>query len=72
MDKITSLDQLSEVLLKTSNNTIITPQYVYLADELEKMLSLFSAFPENDIQVLFALKANNHIPLVKKLINCVR
>lgn len=49
-------------------NNKITPSFHYLPEETEKNIKLFNSFLDNDVDIFYAIKANNYAPLVRRLI----
>lgn len=45
-----------------------TPGYLYFPEELDKNIRVFNKLLENDIEIFYALKANNYEKIVSKLI----
>jgi ornithine decarboxylase len=50
------------------NKKIETPKYIYFPEELRANIRKFSKFEKDNIQIFYAVKANNHNPLIKELI----
>lgn len=46
-----------------------TPKYLYFQDQTEENIKEFKKFVENDIEVLYAIKSNNHENIIKSCIS---
>jgi len=46
----------------------ITPYYIYYAEELEKNINDFKYLENANVQIMYAVKANNHGPLIERMI----
>ncbi len=45
-----------------------TPQYLYFPSKLNENINAFNKFVKNNVKIFYALKSNNHPPLVKHII----
>jgi len=46
----------------------LTPSYHYFPEETEKNIEIFKPLPKNDIQIFYAIKANNYQPIIERFI----
>ncbi|MBN1373909.1 hypothetical protein JW962_01055 [Candidatus Dojkabacteria bacterium] len=59
---------LKNFLKSVKVSDITTPRFIYFPTQLEDNLEVLKEFEKNGIQVLYAIKANNFIPVVESII----
>lgn len=59
-----------KLILQAVNNRPerVTPYYVYHPEELERNIDEFKVLEDSRIQIMYAVKANNHKPLIERMV----